>query len=137
MLRKLTTLFVLLCFTISGTMAGTFPNQTTSGSSSAVKSKDVEELRKKAIRAGIDSKVIVRLGNGEKLRGRLAEIKDDAITVQYASDTKLESKDLNFSTIADIRRAEGMSTAAKVVVGAGIGAGIALTSLAILAAMLR
>ncbi len=59
------------------------------------------------------------------------------MTLESASVTKMEARDLAFTDIADIRSAKGMALGTKVAIGSAVGASFALTALAILAAALR
>lgn len=137
MLKQLMALLILLCFTLTGVIANPVPRPKASDAAATAGAKNIAQIRKKALESGVDVKVRVRLRNGEKLQGRITDITDESLAIQYVSAGKLESQRLSYADIADIHRTEKLSTGAWIAIGAGIGAGTVVTVLAILAASLR
>ncbi|MBL8177004.1 MAG: hypothetical protein JNK48_20185 [Bryobacterales bacterium] len=93
-------------------------------------------LKEQVILMAAGSVVEVHLTGKQKIRGRLGEISDDGFDVQHLENQKMVTKSIRFDQVRKVRLMnQGMSTAAKVTLGAlaGIG-GFFLVMLAIVAA---
>ena len=91
MLRKISTLFLsgLLIFAIANppTLAQSAPD---------------EKLRHRVVEWGPNKAVGVELKSGEKIKGRIAAIKDDALTMQFLQQGKIETRDFRWHEIKKI-----------------------------------
>lgn len=59
-------------------------------------SAKTESLRRKVIEWGTNQPVSVKLNSGEKLKGRIAEIKFDTLAVQLLEQGKIVTRDLRW-----------------------------------------
>lgn len=61
-----------------------------------------EKLRSRVIEWGPNKAVALQLKSGEKLQGRIAEIKDDALTMQFLQQGKIDTRDFRWSEIKKV-----------------------------------
>jgi len=68
--------------------------------------------------------VEVRLENKQKLRGKLGGVTDAGFDIQTVRDGKIVTSNVRFDEVKSVKHRKGMSTGAKIAVGAlaGIGA---------------
>ena len=100
------------------------------------KPKKVSEYKAKVVSWGVNKQVTVRLFSGEKIDGRIAEIKDDLLIIQLASKGKITSRDVPYEDIKKISDVVGAGKIAGYTalgVLAGIGGTIAAIFIAIYA----
>jgi hypothetical protein len=133
MLKRLTALLVLICFVTTGCATRHVSAHSQPAPSSANQSKEVTEIKKKAVNLGVGCKVSVRLFGGKKLKGQILEITDDYLVLQSVSDGTIRSQRLAFPTIMAIHK-QGLSTGTQALIGVGVGAGIMLGLLLLVAA---
>jgi hypothetical protein len=86
-----------------------------------------------AIPAG--SLVEIRLKTKEKLRGRLVEVSNEAITVKVAKGDKIDERKLAFDELKSIKGVDGGSKAGKVTLYVLAGVGVGLVILFVIAAV--
>ena len=86
-----------------------------------------------AIPAG--SLVEIRLKTKEKLRGRLVEVSNEAITVKVAKGDKIDERKLAFDELKSIKSVDGGSKAGKVTLYILAGVGVGLVVLFVIAAV--
>lgn len=58
-----------------------------------------EKLRARVIEWGPNKAVAVQLKSGEKLQGRIAAIRDDALTIQFLQQGKIDTRDFRWSEL--------------------------------------
>lgn len=121
MQKRFTALLIIVCFTLSGSGMSYARTQTPVPSGLSVTPKEIAKIKKKALKAGINSKVRVELGSGEVMEGSIAEITDDKLTLQFMSADQIASRDLDFSTISSLKTGKKPSPGAQGAIG-GIAA---------------
>ena len=100
------------------------------------KPNKIAQYKSRVVSWGINKQVNVHLFSGEKINGRLAEIKDDLIVVQLATNGQITSREVQYEDIKKISEVVG---AGKVVgytalgILAGVGATVAVIFIAIYA----
>ena len=65
------------------------------------------KLKQKIVAWGTNKNVAVNLKSGEKLEGRIAEIKDDLFVVQFVDKDKVTSRAINYSDVDKISGKDG------------------------------
>ena len=65
------------------------------------------KLKQKIVAWGTNKNVAVKLKSGEKLEGRIAEIKDDLFAVQFVDKDKVTSRAINYSDVNKISGKDG------------------------------
>ena len=65
------------------------------------------KLKQKIVAWGTNKNVAVNLKSGEKLEGRIAEIKDDLFAVQFVDKDKVTSRAINYSDVNKISGKDG------------------------------
>ena len=123
MLKQLTALLVLICFVTTGCATRHVSAHSQPAPSSANQSKEVTEVKKKAVNLGVgckesndaaklkrkaamnitNSSVTVRLHSGEKLKGRILWVTDESLALQWISNGRVESKTVELATVSQIR----------------------------------
>ncbi len=100
------------------------------------KPKKIAEYKTKVVSWGVNKQITLRLFSGEKIDGRIAEIKDDLLIIQLASNGKITSRDVPYEDIKKISDVVGAGKIAGYTalgVLAGIGGTIAAIFIAIYA----
>ncbi len=80
--------------------------------------------------------VHVRLFSKEKLRGRIAEVRENGFVLQVVNEDRIEQREIAIDEVKKLkvkRDGEGMSTGKMVLLGGLAGAGIAVVSLIVIA----
>ncbi len=92
-----------------------------------------EKLKIKIVQWGLHKTVTVKLNSGEKLEGRIAEIKDDLFAVQFVDKDKVTARELRYSDVNKISGKDG-GKAGKIVgyTALGVLAGVGVTFLIVL-----
>lgn len=92
-----------------------------------------EKLRNRVVEWGPNKVVSLKLKSGEKINGRIAEIKDDALTIQMVTNGKILTRDFRWEELNkvslsgaehNVRRASGyiaLGALATLVVIIGVG----------------
>lgn len=62
-------------------------------------SSQSDNLRRKVIEWGTNKPIAVKLKSGEKLKGRIADIKDDALSVQLLAQGKIVTRELRWDDL--------------------------------------
>lgn len=65
------------------------------------------KLKQKVVEWGTNKNVSVKLKSGEKLEGRIADIKDDIFAVQFLDKDKVASRELRYSDVDKISARDG------------------------------
>ena len=85
------------------------------------------EFKKRVVEWGTNKSVAVKLKSGEKLDGRIAEIKDDLFAVQFVDKDKVTSHEIRYSDVNKISGKAGSKagriagyTALGVLAGVGV-----------------
>jgi hypothetical protein len=65
------------------------------------------KLKQKIVEWGTNKNVAVKLKSGDKLEGRIAEIKDDLFVVQFVDIDQVTSRDLRYSDVDKISAKDG------------------------------
>ena len=65
------------------------------------------KLKQKIVEWGTNKNVAVKLKSGEKLDGRIAEIKEDLFAVQFVDKDKVTSREINYSDVDKISGKDG------------------------------
>ena len=65
------------------------------------------KLKQKIVGWGTNKNVAVKLKSGEKLEGRIAEIKDDLLAMQFVDKDKVTSREIRYSDIDKISSKDG------------------------------
>lgn len=66
-------------------------------------SSQAERLRRKVIEWGTNKPVTVKLSSGEKVKGRLAEIKSDTLALQFVEQGKIVTRELRWDDLNHVR----------------------------------
>ncbi|MFN7927407.1 MAG: hypothetical protein U0Y68_05585 [Blastocatellia bacterium] len=92
------------------------------------------KLKQKIVEWGTNKNVTLKLKTGEKIEGRLAEIKDDLFTLQFVDKDKVTTRDIRYSDVDKIASKDG-GKAGKIAgyTALGVLAGVGVTMLIILA----
>lgn len=61
-----------------------------------------EKLRHRVVEWGPNKVVSVQLKSGEKIKGRIAEIKDDALSIQFLNQGKIDTRDFRWNEIKKV-----------------------------------
>jgi hypothetical protein len=92
----------------------------------------VEQIKSKVARMGTGEKarVTVRMKNGQKLKGYIAQTQENSFTLR---DRKTDAPtEVAYSDVAKVESNRGHSTARGLGLGIGIGVGVAVLTLAII-----
>ena len=65
------------------------------------------KLKQKLVEWGTNKNVAVKLKSGEKIEGRIADIKDENFVVQLVDKDKVTSRDIAYSTVDKISAKDG------------------------------
>ena len=65
------------------------------------------KLKHRIVEWGTNKNVAVKLKSGEKLEGRIAEIKDDIFAVQFVDKDKVTARDIRYSDVDKISGKDG------------------------------
>jgi translation initiation factor IF-1 len=65
------------------------------------------KLKQKIVEWGTNKNVAVKLKSGEKIDGRIAEIKDDLFTVQLVAKDKVTARELHYGDVDKISEKNG------------------------------
>lgn len=65
------------------------------------------KLKQRIVAWGTNKNVAVKLKSGEKLDGRIAEIKDDLFAVQFVAKDRVTSRELRYSDVDKISGKDG------------------------------
>lgn len=65
------------------------------------------KLKQKLVEWGTNKNVAVKLKSGEKIEGRIADIKDELFVVQLVDKDKVTSRDIAYSTVDKISAKDG------------------------------
>ncbi|HEX4947347.1 MAG TPA: hypothetical protein VFZ34_11810, partial [Blastocatellia bacterium] len=65
------------------------------------------KLKQKIVEWGTNKNVSVKLKSGEKIDGRIAEIKDEVFVVQLVDKDKVTSRDMRYSDVNKISEKDG------------------------------
>jgi hypothetical protein len=101
-------------------------------------SPQAEKLRRKAIEWGTNKPVTAQLKTGEKLKGRIADIKDDLFAVQLVDKDKVVARELRYSDVDKISAKDG-GKAGKIAgyTALGVPAGVGVVFLIVLGVWAR
>ncbi len=96
------------------------------------------KLKQRVVEWGTNKNVTVKLKSGEKLNGRIAEIKDDVFAVQFVDKDKVTAHEIRYSDVDKISGKDG-GKAGRIVgyTALGVLAGTGVVMLAVLAAWAR
>ena len=96
------------------------------------------KLKQRIVEWGTNKNVAVKLKSGEKLDGRIAEIKDDLFAMQFVDKDKVTSREIRYSDVDKISGKDG-GKAGKVVGYAVLGglAGVGVFFLVVLGVWAR
>ena len=100
------------------------------------KPKKIAQYKAKVVSWGTNKQVNVQLFSGEKISGRIAEIKDDLLIIQLAENGQIVKRDVpyeNIKKITDVVGAGKVAGYTALGVLAGIGGTIAAIMIAIYA----
>ncbi|HYE76277.1 MAG TPA: hypothetical protein VEF04_23230 [Blastocatellia bacterium] len=96
-----------------------------------------EKIKKKIEDLGVLKEVTVKLQSGEKLKGRIAEIKTDAFSLKLEDPNQTTPRDINYAEVKSVsgKKGGGGQVAYRVLFGpAGIGGAVLLGVLVAMAA---
>jgi hypothetical protein len=65
------------------------------------------KLKQKVVEWGTNKNVSVKLKSGEKLAGRIADIKDDIFALQFVDKDKVTSREIRYSDVDKISTKDG------------------------------
>ncbi len=93
------------------------------------------KLKQRIVEWGTNKNVAVKLKSGEKVEGRIAEIKEDIFAVQFVAKDKVTSREVRYSDVNKISGKDG-GKAGKIVgyTALGVLAGVGVVMLVVLAA---
>jgi hypothetical protein len=96
------------------------------------------KLKQKVVEWGTNKNVSVKLKSGEKLAGRIADIKDDVFALQFVDKDKVTSREIRYSEVDKISTKDG-GKAGRVVgyTALGVLAGIGVFMVVILSIWAR
>ena len=96
------------------------------------------KLKQRIVEWGTNKNVAVKLKSGEKLDGRIAEIKDDLFAMQFVDKDKVTSREFRYSDVDKISGKDG-GKAGKVVgyTALGVLAGVGVFFLVVLGVWAR
>lgn len=81
-------------------------------------------IKEQVLMISAGAPVEVKLKDKRKLRGRIGAANDESFVVQHVSNGKMTDEKIPFAEVKSVKLKErGMSTAAKVAIGAAAGAG--------------
>ena len=91
------------------------------------------KFKQKIVEWGTNKTVAVKLKSGEKLEGRIAEIKDDLFAVQFLDKDKVTSREIPYSNLDKISGKDG-GKAGKIVgyTALGVLAGVGVMFIVVL-----
>ena len=93
--------------------------------------------KKRVVDWGINKVVAVKFQSGEKVEGRIAAIRDDAITIQSVTNGQIASREISFSEIKKISpKVNAGKVAGKTALGIMAGFGTLVVVLAVVAVAL-
>lgn len=95
--------------------------------------KRVAKLKKRVVEFGTNKTAVVRLKSGQKISGRVSEIRDDAFVVQSADQGQITSRDLKYGDVSGIKeKGTGKRVAGRVAIitGAVVGGVVLLILIA-------
>lgn len=89
--------------------------------------------KQQLIEWGTNKNVVVKLTSGEKIEGRLAEIKDDVFAVQFVEKDKITAREIRYSEVSKLSAKDG-GKAGKIVgyTALGVLAGVGVMFLVVL-----
>lgn len=98
-------------------------------------SSQVESLRRKVSKWGTNNPVTAKLSSGEKVKGRIAEIKSDTLALQFVEQGKIVTRELRWDNLNNVTldskdekaRKIGVFIALGVLATLAIVVGVALT----------
>lgn len=61
-----------------------------------------EKLRHRVVEWGPNKAIAIQFKSGEKINGRIAEIKDDVLTIQFLEQGKIITRDFRWSAIKKV-----------------------------------
>ena len=126
MLKKCTSLLIVssLIYPMSVRLAyPREPNVNPISQQSAAQPTQEEKLKKRIVEWGTNKNVSVRLRSGEKLEGRIAEIRDNLFSIQIVNKGQITSREVSYG---DVKKIQGKNES-------GAGKVIGLTAIGILA----
>jgi hypothetical protein len=96
------------------------------------------KLKQKVVEWGTNKNVSVKLKSGEKVEGRIADIKDDVFALQFVDKDKVTSREIRYSDVDKISTKDG-GKAGRVVgyTALGVLAGIGVFMIVILSIWAR
>jgi hypothetical protein len=100
------------------------------------KPKKIAQTKAKVVSWGVNKQVNVQLFSGEKIGGRIADIKDDKLIIQLAENGQIISRDVpyeNIKKISDVVGAGKIAGFTALGILAGIGGTLAAIMIAIYA----
>ena len=100
------------------------------GNPACAQSAKAESLRRKVIEWGTNKPIAVKLNSGEKLKGRIAEIKFDTLAIQLIGQDKIVTRELRWDDLNKVSLSSADEKARK------IGGFIAIGVLATLAVVI-
>jgi translation initiation factor IF-1 len=108
----------------------------TAAQSSVSASAQEAEVKKRVVEWGTNASVSVKLKAGEKLKGRIAEIKDESFTIQFMEKDKITSREINWSEIKSLSQ---KSNAGNIAAGVAVGAlaAVGVVAIVLLVAIAR
>lgn len=114
--------------------------QTAQPSSDKQKSKEeqrVAKLKKRVVEFGTNKIAAVQLKSGEKVTGRVSEIRDDAFVVQSADKGQITSRDLKYDDVSGVKeKGVGKRVAGRVaLITVAVAGGVMLVILIALASV--
>jgi small nuclear ribonucleoprotein (snRNP)-like protein len=96
------------------------------------------KFKQRIVEWGMNKNVSIKLKSGEKLDGRISEIKDDLFAVQFMQKDKVTSREINYSEVNKISGKDG-GKAGKIVgyTALGVLAGVGVIFLVVLGVWAR
>jgi hypothetical protein len=85
----------------------------------------VEEFKKRVVEEGTNRQVTVKFKAGGKLKGRVAEIKDEFFSVQFVDKGQVTTREVRYDEIKSLS-VKGKGNAGKTIAYAAIGAAAGL-----------
>lgn len=93
--------------------------------------KAEEKIRHRVVELGTNKSVSVKLKSGEKITGRIAEIRDDAIAVQSVENGKILTREIQWATIDKISERNSAEKMRKIGGFIALGAAMMLVTIII------
>lgn len=121
-------LAVVFCCTTSGVAV-------LAGEKTSAKLSAAEKIRQKVLKrgTGVEARARVKLADGTKLRGYVSTAAADDFTLVRTDVQTAAPVKINYGDVAEFKaQGKGMSNTSKVLLGAGVTAGVGVVALALM-----